>query len=79
MNGQVAAAGLQFSQSEVSSVSKSVQRSEQEGNGPIDERAAIVSRPILISNLNYPGVYVYVAILVTSEAMLASRLPQGHI
>ena len=33
-----------------------------------------------ISNLNYPGLYVYIAILVASEAMAASKWPlRSHL
>ena len=56
--------------------------SKLEGNGPTDERAAmiVVSDAIFdlrfeIGNLNYPGRYMYIAILVASEAMAASKCP----
>ena len=56
---------------------------ELEGNGPTDERAAMMVVSVAnfdlkfdISNLNYPGLYVYIAILVASEAKAASKWPQ---
>ena len=52
---------------------------KQEGNGPIDERAAMTAISeadfdlrFEISRLNYPDKNVYVATLVASEAMAAS-------
>ena len=57
-----------------------------EGNGPKDERAAIIvlweanfDLGFEISNLNYPGLYVYIAVLEAAEAMVASKWPRGHI
>ena len=51
-----------------------------EGNGPIDKRAAmmVVSEANFdlrfeFSNLNYPGLYVYIAVLEAAEAMVASK------
>ena len=53
---------------------------EQEGNGPIVERAALIvvsdanfDVKFEISNLKYPDRYMYVAILVAFEAMTASK------
>ena len=58
-----------------------------EGNGPIDERAAMIvvleANFVLkfeISNLNYPDLYVCIAILVAFEAMVASKWPwRSHL
>ena len=54
--------------------------SEQEGNGPIDERAAMIvvsdanfDVKFEISNLKYPDRCMYVAILVACKAMTASK------
>ena len=55
-----------------------------EGNGPIiNERAAILVVSEVkfglifdISNLNYPGMYVYIAIFGAYEAMTASKWPR---
>ena len=50
---------------------------KQEGNGPIDEHATII--PILTLDLksaapiNYPGIYVHIAILEASETTMASK------
>ena len=53
-----------------------------ECNGPTDERAAIIvvseanfDLKFETSNLNYPSLYVYIAILVASEAMATSKWP----
>ena len=59
---------------------------EIEGNGLTDELAAMIvvleanfDLKFEISNLNYPGLYVYIAILEAAEAMVASKWPRGHI
>ena len=58
-----------------------------EGNGPTDERAAIIvvseanfDLKFEISNLNYPGLSVHIAIIVASEAMATSKwLWRSHL
>ena len=58
-----------------------------EGNGPTDERAAMIvvleanfDLKFEISNLNYPSLYVYIALLVASEVMVASKWPwRSHL